>query len=105
MSISAPTANSSARAPIRRGSAGTGRPQPWYRSAETLGRDASLRWRRECPVVGPVRRPDASPELTPRRTVVSKTYRATLQVSVHDAPNPLDPIGATDWGQTRASDF
>ncbi len=36
---------------------------------------------------------------------MSKTYRATLQVSVHDAPNPLDPIGATDWGQTRASDF
>lgn len=34
-----------------------------------------------------------------------KTYRATLQVSLHDAPNPLDPIGATDWGQTRASDF
>jgi len=36
---------------------------------------------------------------------VTKTYRASLQVSLHDAPNPLDPIGATDWGQTRASDF
>jgi hypothetical protein len=28
-----------------------------------------------------------------------------LQVSLHDAPNPLDPIGATDWGETRASAF
>jgi len=36
---------------------------------------------------------------------VTKTYRATLQLSLHDAPNPLDPIGATDWGKTRLSGF
>jgi hypothetical protein len=36
---------------------------------------------------------------------MTKTYRAALQVSLHDAPNPLDPIDATDWGRTRASDF
>jgi hypothetical protein len=36
---------------------------------------------------------------------VSRTYQAALQVSLHDAPNPLDPIGATDWGETRASAF
>jgi len=36
---------------------------------------------------------------------VTKIYRATLQASLHDAPNPLDPIGATDWGRTRASEF
>ena len=33
------------------------------------------------------------------------TYRAALQLSLHDAPNPLDPVGATNWGQTRASGF
>jgi hypothetical protein len=36
---------------------------------------------------------------------VARTYQAELQVSLHDAPNPLDPIGATDWGETRASAF
>ncbi|GAC1375290.1 MAG: hypothetical protein NVSMB4_03370 [Acidimicrobiales bacterium] len=36
---------------------------------------------------------------------MTKSYRAGLQVSLHDAPNPLDPIGATDWGRTRASAF
>jgi hypothetical protein len=36
---------------------------------------------------------------------VARTYRASLQLSLHDAPNPLDPIGATDWGETRASAF
>jgi hypothetical protein len=36
---------------------------------------------------------------------VSRTYRATLQVSLHEAPNPLDPIAATNWGETRASAF
>ena len=36
---------------------------------------------------------------------MATTYRASLQVSLHDAPNPVDPIGATDWGETRASDF
>jgi len=28
-----------------------------------------------------------------------------LEISLHDAPNPLDPLGATDWGATRASAF
>ena len=36
---------------------------------------------------------------------MARTYQAELQVSLHDAPNPLDPIGATDWGETRASAF
>ncbi|GAC1587303.1 MAG: hypothetical protein NVS3B21_02070 [Acidimicrobiales bacterium] len=36
---------------------------------------------------------------------MTKSYRAALQMSLHDAPNPLDPIGATDWGRTRASAF
>ncbi|GAC1318119.1 MAG: hypothetical protein NVSMB16_14470 [Acidimicrobiales bacterium] len=36
---------------------------------------------------------------------MTKSYRAGLQLSLHDAPNPLDPIGATDWGRTRASAF
>ena len=36
---------------------------------------------------------------------MSRTYRATLQVSLHDAPNPLDPIGAANWAETRASAF
>lgn len=36
---------------------------------------------------------------------MTKSYRAALQVSLHDAPNPLDPIGATDWARTRASAF
>ena len=34
-----------------------------------------------------------------------RTYQALLQISLHDAPNPLDPLGATDWGETRASGF
>lgn len=36
---------------------------------------------------------------------MTKSYRAALQMSLHDGPNPLDPIGATDWGRTRASEF
>jgi len=36
---------------------------------------------------------------------VPRTYRALLQISLHDAPNPLDPLGATDWSDTRASAF
>ena len=36
---------------------------------------------------------------------MTRTYRAALQVSLHDAPNPLDPVGATDWSATRASAF
>ena len=36
---------------------------------------------------------------------MTRTYRAALQVSVHDEPNPLDPIGATNWAETRASAF
>ena len=36
---------------------------------------------------------------------MTRTYRAALQVSLHDAPNPLDPVGATDWSETRASAF
>jgi hypothetical protein len=47
---------------------------------------------------------DASSELT-LKVVVTRTYRATLQVSLHDSPNPLDPVGATDWSETRASEF
>ena len=34
-----------------------------------------------------------------------RTYRASLEISLHDAPNPLDPLGATDWSETRASEF
>ena len=36
---------------------------------------------------------------------MTRTYRAGLQISLHDAPNPVDPIGATDWGGTRASAY
>ena len=36
---------------------------------------------------------------------MTRTYRAALQASLHDAPNPLDPVGATNWGLTRASGF
>ncbi|MFI5040645.1 MAG: hypothetical protein ACHQNA_02140 [Acidimicrobiales bacterium] len=34
-----------------------------------------------------------------------RTYRTVLQVALHTAANPLDPVGATDWSETRASEF
>ena len=36
---------------------------------------------------------------------MTRTYRAVLQASLHYAPNTVDPMGVTGWGETRASAF